>query len=306
MTQINQNQIFSLSVVIPVFNEETGISSHIKDLISSLGNMMYDYEIIIVDDGSSDSTNENIELLQNKYLNKIKLISHPYNKGNGSAIKTGIRASSNDYIICMDGDGQHSPLDIENLLKYLPDYDLVIGQRTGTYKGVWYRNFANWFYNKFASSLVGFNVKDLTSGFRVFDARVIKKYIDLLPNKFSYPTTSTLLFYKNGYNVKYCPINVKPRVHGESKINIFSDGYQFLIIIIKLILLYDPFKVFFPCAIALLILGLTSTLISVSQMERLFIPNSAVFLFTSGLIVFLLGIISSQISTMMTSVNRKK
>lgn len=301
MIEKNQKPYLSLSIIVPLFNEEATVRRFIDDLMKVLISLNNEFEVIVVNDGSTDSTNDELKSIKVKYYNKIMLITHPYNKGNGASIKSGIKASTKEYLVCLDGDGQHNPIEIPKLLKYIPTYDLVVGERKKSYKGVWYRNIANKVYNRFASVLVGFAVKDLTSGFRIFDSKIIKRYVHLLPNKFSYPTTSTLLFFKNGHNVKYCPINVETRKLGNSKISIFQDGYRFFIIILKLILTYDPFKVFFPIAISLFTLGAISTVYSIYNMGRLFIPNSAVFLFTTSIIVLLLGIISGQISTVITS-----
>jgi glycosyltransferase involved in cell wall biosynthesis len=221
-----------LSAILPAKNE----ASSLPNLISSLHNDYPQAEIIVVDDGSSDNT-ESICATAN-----IKYITHPYSKGNGAAIKTGTRHASGDILIFMDADGQHQPRDIQRLLDKLDEgYDMVVGARNGAGQANIWRGLANKFYNRLASWMVGQEVKDLTSGFRAVHAEKFKEFIHLLPNGFSYPTTSTMAFFRAGYSVGYEPINVLKR-NGKSHINLFRDGVRFLLIIFKIGTLYSPLK----------------------------------------------------------------
>lgn len=290
------------SVVIPVYNEEEAIPTTIKNIIQLFDEMDEDWEIITVDDGSTDNSLVTLKDLEREFQNNLKVIKHPYNKGNGATIKTGIKSAQGDLIICMDIDGQHDPKDILKMLPYLEDYDLVVGARPFKEDGTWYRNFANKFYNRLASKLTGFEIKDLTSGFRIFRVDVVKKFYHLFPQRFSYPTTSTLALLKGGYNIKYVPINIRPRQSGNSKIKIFKDGLQFTSIIFKIILLFEPMKVFLPVTMISFLLGFASMVFSIIQAGRLSIPNSSVILFVLGVLGFLLGVLAEHLTAIQLAI----
>ena len=285
-----------ISVVLPIFQEKDSIVDHIDDLKSTLKEMNKKFEIIAVNDGSQDDTERILDDIKKENPDILQVIHHPYNKGNGEAIKTGIRNAKGEVIVCMDSDGQHDPKDLKKILPLIEEYDLVIGSRTSLYKGAWNRNIANKFYNWFASKLANFPILDLTSGYRVFRARAIKKFANILPSKFSYPTTSTLTFLKFGYNVKFVPVEVKARKTGKSKINLFRDGSKFFLIILKIIMIFEPLKVFLPISVLAFLLGMISSIFSIIKASRLVIPNSAVFLFLMSVLILLLGLVSEQIA----------
>jgi Glycosyltransferases involved in cell wall biogenesis len=227
-----------VSVVIPAKNEAEGLKTFLPELVGVPGV----HEIIVVDDGSADSTVAVCEEFG------ATVYSHPYSMGNGAAIKTGARKATGDVIVFMDGDGQHSPKDIPRLLaEYEKGFSMVVGARGKGSQASAGRWLANSFYNKFAGWMTGRNVEDLTSGFRVANAKKFREFLPLLPNGFSYPTTSTMAFFRSGYGVSYVPINVKDRV-GTSHIRIVKDGVRFLLIIFKVGTLYSPLKVFFRLA----------------------------------------------------------
>ncbi len=257
------------SVVLPIYNEETIIPVTIGKIIEVFVQKDLDWEVVAVDDGSSDNSFAVLKEMESEFPQSLKVVHHPYNKGNGAAIKTGIKVASGDYIVCMDIDGQHDPEDILKMLPYLDEYDLVVGARPFKNDGSWYRNLANKFYNQLASSLTGFKIEDLTSGYRIFRADVVKKFYHLFPQRFSYPTTSTLALLKGGYNIKYVPINIRPRQAGASKIRLFRDGFRFTTIIFKIILLFEPMRVFVPVTIASFVLGLIGMVISIVQVNQL-------------------------------------
>lgn len=282
------------SIVLPVYNEEEIISSSILKVIEVFVRKDMDWEIVAVDDGSVDNSYETLKTLQAEYPTDLKVVRHPYNKGNGATIKTGIKTATGDAIICMDSDGQHDPEDILKMLPYLGEYDLVVGARPFKSDGTWYRNLANKFYNGLASHLTGFKIEDLTSGFRIFKADVVKKFYYLFPQRFSYPTTSTLALLKGGYNIKYVPINIQPRKAGASKIRLFRDGFRFTTIIFKIILLFEPMRVFLPVTVVSFLLGLASMIISIIQTTRLYVPNSSVILFVLSILAFLMGILAEH------------
>ena len=290
------------SIVLPVYNEETIIPVTIGKIIEVFVQKDLDWEVVAVDDGSSDNSFAVLKEMESEFPQSLKLVHHPYNKGNGAAIKTGIKVASGDYIVCMDIDGQHDPEDILKMLPYLDEYDLVVGARPFKNDGSWYRNLANKFYNQLASSLTGFKIEDLTSGYRIFRADVVKKFYHLFPQRFSYPTTSTLALLKGGYNIKYVPINIRPRQAGASKIRLFRDGFRFTTIIFKIILLFEPMRVFVPVTIASFLLGLIGMVISIVQVNRLYIPNSSVILFVLGVISFLMGVLAEHLTAIQMAI----
>jgi len=290
------------SIVLPVYNEENIIQQSIENIIDVFIGKELHCEIITVDDGSTDNSTAILKELQNKYPQQLKIITHTYNKGNGATIKTGIKQAVGDFIICMDSDGQHDPNDVLKMLPYLDEYDLVVGARPFKRDGTWYRNLANKFYNWLASTLTGFDIKDLTSGFRIFRADVVKKFYHLFPQRFSYPTTSTLALLKSGYNIKYVPINIQPRQAGASKIKLFKDGFQFTTIIFKIIVLFEPMKVFLPISLASFLLALIAMIISIAQVNRLYIPNSTVILFVLGILTFLLGLLAEHLTAIQMAI----
>ena len=290
------------SVVLPVYNEAQTIPATIKRIVQFFEEKEEDWEIITVDDGSSDESAAVLKEMKAEYSNRIRIFKHPYNKGNGATIKTGIKEARGEIIICMDVDGQHDPQDLSEMLPYLEDYDLVVGARPFKEDGSWYRNLANKFYNKLASMLTDFEIKDLTSGFRIFRAGVVKKFYHLFPQRFSYPTTSTLALLKGGYNIKYVPIHIQPRRAGSSKIKLFKDGLQFTTIIFKIIVLFEPMRVFIPVMFTSFFLGLIAMAISISQLERLYIPNSSLLLFVLGILSFLLGIIAEHLTAIQMAI----
>jgi glycosyltransferase involved in cell wall biosynthesis len=282
------------SVVLPVYNEEETISSNVLNLISLFVQKELDWEIVAVDDGSEDESYDTLKALETEYPDALVVVRHPYNKGNGATIKTGIKAASGEVIICMDSDGQHDPNDIFKMLPYIGEYDLVVGARPFKSDGTWYRNLANKFYNGLASWLTDFKIEDLTSGYRIFKAEVVKKFYHLFPQRFSYPTTSTLAFLKGGYNIKYVPINIQPRKGGSSKIRLFRDGFRFTTIIFKIILLFEPMRVFLPVTLVSFLLGLASMIVSMVQAGRLYVPNSSVILFVLSVLAFLMGVLAEH------------
>ena len=298
MKQVHErNGTVELSVVLPVYQERDAIRATIMQLVQVLKETGLTFEVIAVDDGSTDGTSEIMQALSTEFPEYVRIIAHPYNKGNGAAVKTGIRAARGQMIVCMDADGQHDPSQIPALVSYLSDYDLVVGARTRAYMGSWHRNLANWIYNQLASYMTGLRIEDLTSGFRAFRASCVREFVHLFPNGFSYPTTSTLAFARVGYSIKYVPVHVNRRV-GKSKIKLIEDGLRFLLIIFKTVVLFSPLRVFVPASIVCFLLGLVSFAIAIADVGRLRLPNSAVVLFVTSLMVFLLGLVSEQIAAL--------
>jgi len=240
-----------------------------------------------VDDGSVDGTS------QAALAAGARVVRHPYNIGNGAAVKTGIREARGEWLVFMDADGQHAPEDIPRLLAGLEEYDMVVGARVGRRGRPLHRRLANSVYNLLASYLTGLRIQDLTSGFRAIRRRVATKFIYLLPNGFSYPTTITLAVIKAGYSVKYEPIQVSPRL-GKSKVRVLEDGFQFFLIILKIATLFSPFRIFFPISLFCLILGLGygSYMIAVHH----HFSNMILLLLITAILVFLLGLIAEEIT----------
>jgi glycosyltransferase involved in cell wall biosynthesis len=285
-----------VSVVLPIFEEEELIRQLIPEIIQTLESEENEFEIIAVDDGSEDSTPTALKELKQAYPDQLSVVSHLYNKGNGAALRTGTHVAQGDIIVYMDADGQHSAADIPKLLTEIPPFDLVVGARSKSYQGTWYRNLANRFYNRFASWLSGRQVFDLTSGFRAFRRSVGVHFLHLYPAGFSTPTTMTLAFLKAGYNLVYVPIDVKSRAMGRSKIRLWDDGARFVIIILRMIMLFDPLRIFLPTGVGLMVIGVIAWIAGLIQAGRLVLPNSAIFLFTAALLTSLLGLVSSQIA----------
>lgn len=244
-------------------------------------------EIILVDDGSTDGSAQAAE------GKDIRVISHPYNIGNGAAIKSGIRAARGRLLVLMDSDGQHQPEDIPKLVTEAERYHMIVGARAKGSKLRFHRYVANLIYNAFASYVTKFRVEDLTSGFRVVRRADAFRFIDLLPNEFSYPSTLTLAFLRSGLTVKYVPIHSLYR-SGQSKISLISDGLRFLLIITKIATLFSPLRVFLPVSGFFFVTGLGYYLYTYLTEGRF--TNMAVFLLTTGVIVFMLGLVSEQVA----------
>ena len=273
-----------ISIVIPVFNEAAGLA----ELLGKIHALkLVQAEVIVVDDGSSDGSAE-VALAAGAHV-----IRHPYNIGNGAAVKSGIRAAQGRLIVLMDGDGQHKPADIPQLLAEAGKYHMVVGARAKGSKLRFHRNVANSVYNLFASYVTKFTVQDLTSGFRVLSRRDTLRFIDLLPNTFSYPTTLTLAFLRSGLTVKYVPIQTLYR-SGQSKITLVTDGVRFFLIIAKIATLFSPFRVFLPVSIMFFLSGMANYAYTYYAEHRF--TNMSALMFTAAVIVFMLGLISEQIA----------
>lgn len=279
----------SLSIVIPAKNEAHSIG----ELLHSLAGRFPQAEVIVVNDGSDDSTAAIAEAAG------ARVVSHPYSLGNGAAIKSGARCASTPVIVFMDADGQHRVEDIDVLLSMLESgYDMVVGARNASGHASPFRRFANWIYNQLASMIVGHPVHDLTSGMRAVHAERFREVLPLLPNGFSYPTTSTMAFFRLGYRVGYAPITVLRR-EGKSHIRIFHDGFRFLLIIIKIGTLYSPLKLFVPLS------AITFLAASVYYVFTYFgegrLTNMVALLYSASIVIFLFGLLSEQITTLLYS-----
>lgn len=277
------------SVVLPAKNEGKSVGGTVKIILQ----LYPDAQVIVVNDGSTDDT---ASIARDA---GAKVLSQPYSKGNGAAIKAGLRHASTDVVVCMDADGQHRPEDISFLIEKLDQgYDMVVGARNHEGQAGFHRSIANGFYNAFSSWMVGHKIEDLTSGFRAVKRKKFLEFISLLPNKFSYPTTITMSFFRAGYSVAYVPITVLKRVEGSSShINLWKDGVRFLLIIFKIGTLFSPLKLFFPISLALGAGGALYYGFTYFTDGRF--TNMGALLFTTAILVFLMGLVSEQITALM-------
>ncbi len=278
----------SVSIILPAKNEAESLG----ELLPVLRRNFPKEEIIVVNDGSSDNSVEICE------QNQVTVITHAYSMGNGAAIKTGARNASGDILMFMDADGQHNPDDINRLIEKINSgYDMVVGARQIDSHASFLRRIGNTFYNKLASIMTGYPVKDLTSGFRAARARHFRKFLYLLPNRFSYPTTSTMAFFRSGLAVGYVPIKAMNRAgDAKSHIRLFHDGFRFLIIILKIGALFSPMRFFLPISALLFFTGMAYYGYTYYNFGRL--TNMTAILVLGSLFTFLIGIVSEQISAL--------
>ena len=275
-----------LSIILPAKNEAPTIGP----LLDRIGQLYPEAERILVDDASSDGTPEIAR------ARGARVISHPYSLGNGAAVKSGARAARGEVLIYMDADGQHDPADIARLLARLEaGYDMAVGARGKDSQASPGRRLANGFYNWFASLMTGYRVQDLTSGFRAVRAEPFRRFLYLLPNGFSYPTTITMAFFRSGNPVDYVPIVAARRGSDRrSHIRPLQDGIRFLLIIFKVATLYSPLKLFFPVSLAFFLAGAAHYLNTYITMHRF--TNMSGLLFTAAVMVLMMGLVSEQIT----------
>lgn len=277
----------TISIVLPAKNEAEGL----RRTLPALRAAYPDAEIIVVDDGSTDQTAAVAAAAG------ARVMSSPYSMGNGAAIKRGARAAGGDVLVFMDADGQHCAANVAALLDKLGEgYDMVVGARDRSGQANLHRGLANAFYNRLASWMIGHKVVDLTSGFRAVRADKFREFLHLLPNGFSYPTTSTMAFFRSAYPVAYVPIPVARRVGTGSHIRPLKDGIRFLLIIFKIASLYSPLKLFAPVACAFFLMGAGYYGYTFHTQGRF--TNMSVLLFSASVIIFLIGLVSEQITNL--------
>jgi len=275
----------STSVVVPAFNEGGSIGALVKEL-RAVGEWR---EILVVDDGSQDETGERARIAG------ARVVRHPYNKGNGAAVKTGIRQATGMFVLIIDADGQHQPADALRLVGLLDSYDLVVGARSPESQASLFRRVGNGVLNWTASYLTERTIPDLTSGFRAARRSCLVEFLHLLPNGFSTPTTTTLAFLKAGYNVRFEPIDAARR-QGASKIQLGSDGVGFLLILLKVITVFSPLRIFLPISVAAFGVGAAYAVWTIATQSH--VTNSSVLLIVLSVIIFLVGLVSEQISSL--------
>lgn len=273
----------SVSIVIPAMDEAASIGA----VVEALARAAAWHEIIVVDDGSTDATATRAGAAG------ATVIRHPYNKGNGAAVKSGIRRATGEYVLIIDADGQHPPEDALRLIAPLGEYDLVVGARASATQATAGRRAGNALLNTLASWLTGRGIPDLTSGFRGARRSHLREFLHLLPNGFSTPTTTTLSFIRAGYNVMFVPIQARQRV-GTSKIRFARDGARFLLILFKVITIFSPLRIFAPVAVTAFVGGAVYGALNLALTRK--IPNGSVLLLLFAVMVFLVGLVSEQIA----------
>ncbi|MGN6755236.1 MAG: glycosyltransferase family 2 protein, partial [Thermomicrobiales bacterium] len=275
---------YQLSVVMPAYNEAASLERVLWQVMEQLP----DAEIIVVDDASTDDTPAIAARCG------ARVVRQPYNKCNGAAVKAGIRAAHGDVVLLLDADGQHDPDDLARVLEPIGPYDLVVAARSRESNASWARGVGNAALNQLATYLTGMDIPDLTSGFRAMKRDQIMEFIHLLPNRYSYPTTSTLAFIKAGYSVKFVPIEARKRVAGKSAQKLLANGVVFGTIILRMVTLYSPLKIFAPISLVLFLLGAGYAVFTI--ITQVHIKNSQVLLVLTALLIFLMGLISEQIA----------
>ena len=275
----------TISVVVPAFNEARVIG----EVVAGLRAAGAWHEILVVDDASTDGTREAAEAAG------ARVIRHPYNKGNGASVKSGIRAATGEFVLIIDADGQHAPSDAPRLVARLGEYDLVVGARAHGTQATLLRRVGNLLLNGLASYLTGRAIPDLTSGFRAARREHLREFLHLLPNRFSTPTTTTLAFVKAGYSVAFEPVDARPRV-GQSKIRLLRDGAKFLLIALKVVTIFSPLRVFVPISLAAFAVGASYAAWTIATQSH--VTNSSVLLIMLAVIVFLVGLVSEQIAAL--------
>jgi glycosyltransferase involved in cell wall biosynthesis len=276
------------SVVIPAFNEGAAVA----EVITALRQAAAWHEILLVDDGSTDDTAAHAGAAG------ATVVKHPYNKGNGASVKSGIRRATGEFVLILDGDGQHKPEDACRLVAALGEYDLVVGARDPSTQASGRRRAGNALLNWIAGYLAGRTIPDLTSGFRAMRREYVREFLGLLPNGFSSPTTITLSFIRAGHSVRFEPVQARQRT-GHSKIRFARDGVKFFLILLRVITIFSPMRIFLPVSVASFLVGVGYGIWNIVRDGH--IPNGAVLAIMFALIVFLVGLVSEQISALRAS-----
>ncbi|GAC1537008.1 MAG: glycosyltransferase family 2 protein [Herpetosiphon sp.] len=286
MDIVDRQYPFTVTIAMPAYNEAQGIGA----VIHRVRELCPEAEVLVIDDASTDGTAERARQCG------ARVVRHPYNKGNGAGIKTAIRNATGDVILIIDSDGQHDPADIPTLLGPMTEYDMVVGERLRSSHASWLRMVGNWLLARFASYVVSLPLADLTCGFRAMRRDRITEFVHLLPNGYSWPTTSLLSFAKAGYSIKFVPIHALRREGGKSRQKLMQNGVKFAMIILKIVMLFSPLRVMFPVGLVLFLLSIGAYGWSVFVTGRLFhIPPSTVMFFVGAIIIWMFGLLAEQI-----------
>lgn len=282
-----------LTIIIPVYNEEAAIKNTLDELLDFSKSKKW--ELLVVNDGSNDKTGEIL-----RGYSSLKVVTHPYNKGYGASLKTGIKNASSELICFYDADGQHIPSDVENLMNNFLKFDMLIGARGKNSYTEWIRKPGKWILSRMANFLTGRNIPDLNSGLRIIRKSIITKMLHLFPEGFSFSTTSTIAFFNLGYNVGYFPITTRKRT-GKSTVKQLKHGSNVLLLILRLIVLFNPLKVFIPVSLFVVVIGVLYELyqgVLVMGLEKARLIPGAFFLIITGILIFFFGLVVDQISEM--------
>jgi glycosyltransferase involved in cell wall biosynthesis len=279
-----------MTVIIPVYNEEGAIRQTLDELLPLIEKQ--DWQLIVVNDGSNDSTGE----ILGNYVDRLRVIRHPYNRGYGASLKTGIRAAETDLLAIYDSDGQHRPEDLLLLYNEALEVDMVVGERAAGSRVDLYRVPGKWFLTRAANFIVGRKIADLNSGLRVFQRKFIKKILHLMPEGFSFTSTSTVAAMKMGFLVKFVPIQTRKRI-GTSTVRQVRHGLMVLMLILRLVVLFSPLRIFIPVSIALAGLGVAYAAYVIATV-RLTLANGALLCLLAALMIFFFGLVVDQISVM--------
>jgi len=279
-----------MTVIIPVYNEEEAIRNTLDELLPLIERN--EWQLIVVNDGSNDGTDAILET----YINRLRVISHPYNRGYGAALKTGIRASESELLAIYDSDGQHRPEDLLRLYNEASELDMIIGERAAGSRVDLFRVPGKWLLTRAANLIVGRKITDINSGLRVFRRTFIKKILHLMPEGFSFTSTSTVAAMKMGFLVKFVPIQTRKRI-GTSTVRQVRHGFTVLMLILRLVVLFSPLRIFMPVAIALAVLGVVYGAYVIITV-RLTLANGALLCLLSALMIFFFGLVVDQISVM--------
>lgn len=281
---------FSVSIVIPAFNE----GPRIAEIIRLVQQQCPEAEVIVVDDASRDDTAEQAA------ATGARVIKRPYNIGNGAGVKTGIRAATGDVVIVMDADGQHDPADIPRLLQHIDTYDMVVATRADrTSQENTVRWLGNSAMNALGSYLVGIPMRDLTSGFRVMRRQVMLEFLHLLPNQFGWPNTSAMALAKAGYHIRFEPVTMRKRQGGRSTQKLFKNGIRNVLIMLRMVSLFAPLRIFFPVSLGMLVLSFLAYVASVAVNGNwLKIPNATAALFVGSIVLFMFGLLAEQVASL--------
>jgi glycosyltransferase involved in cell wall biosynthesis len=258
-------------------------------VVSGLNAQARWHEVLVIDDGSTDDTAARAAAAG------ACVVRHPYNKGNGAAVKSGIRRATGANILILDADGQHHPEDAARLVSFLDEYDLVVGARSPATQASLARRTGNAMLNLIASHLAAHPIPDLTSGFRAARRECLLEFLHLLPNGFSTPTTTTLAFLRAGYSVRFESINAASR-QGKSKVRLGSDGVRFLLILVKVITIFSPLRLFVPISVAAFAVGSGYALWTIATQSH--VTNSSVLLIVVSVVILLIGLVSEQIASL--------
>lgn len=280
---------FTITVALPALNEAHALAG----VIQNIREVCPEAEILVVDDGSTDNTAAIAEAAG------ARVVRHPYNKGNGASIKTAARHATGDVMLVVDADGQHDPTDIPRLLSYMTEYDMAVGVRARSSHASRTRGMGNWLLDRFASFVADMPLDDLTSGFRAMRRSVMLEFVHLLPNRYSWPTTSMLSFAKAGYSIKFVPIRARPRSGGKSQQKLFKNGVKFVSIILRIVMLFSPMRVMFPVGLVLLGLSFLGYLLSgLVNGHWVHLPPSTVMFFVGAINIWMFGLLAEQIVAM--------